>query len=162
MKKSIILFLSTVLSIFNCVYSQNSQKFDLSSSSIIYFENFSSDPNYYINVLPSGNEYYQWDLIENMYKIRLEETSNIINKFVLSPQFNKVENKSFQFRIDLKPVEVSYAMGIGLRFYDTDISFSKYLIIHHGGSDSPYFIFDDYNGHVYLSKIFRYIRKRKQ
>jgi hypothetical protein len=60
-------------------------------------------------------------------------------------------------QVDVKPVTVSFGMGIGLIFYDaatslsTAITQAKYLEISHSGSDLPLFAVSDGNGHVYRS-----------
>jgi hypothetical protein len=127
------------------------------AQSSVYVQDFSANPGFSLATPASGGDSYTWDSSLGIYRVYLTETVALTNKFALSPQFTKVQASSFVIQVDIKPVSVSYGMGIGMIFYDSDVGLSqsinqgKYVWINANGSDSPKFYLIDGNGHGYSS-----------
>jgi hypothetical protein len=123
-----------------------------------YVEVFSSNPSFVPASPTSGSsDTYMWDASQGIYTVYLTETVSLVNKFALSPLFAKMQSSNFVIQVDIRPVKVSFGMGIGMILYDADVGLGqsidqgKYLWIHHSGSDHPIFYLCDGNGHNYSS-----------
>jgi hypothetical protein len=133
------------------------QMAQVQSQTYLHFQHFFVDPSYSLTVAPGASEYYSWDGAAGIYKVNLVETVSATNKFAVSPQFPKVQSGDFFFQVDMKPVSVSFGMGIGLILYDSELGLTtsidqgKYLSIHHTGSNLPLFSIADGGGHNYQS-----------
>lgn len=102
------------------------------SESVVYEEDFSTDPNFTEYYTPTSSEYFAWD--DGVYKVRISDASDV-HKYALSPQFSKVEAVSFTVRVDINRRYVSYGQGIGVRFFDSALGYEqRFLSIHHKGS----------------------------
>jgi hypothetical protein len=130
------LWLSDVKSITFKIYS--------TSSSTIYSENFATNPKLSLNETPKPGDTYIWDSTSGVYKIHLTETVPWDYKYVVSPQFTKIKDTSFTFQIDVKPISMSFGMGMQVHFFDSDSGIDKPAIdIGQTGTDNPLIIFYD-------------------
>ncbi|MCF7805303.1 MAG: FG-GAP-like repeat-containing protein [Candidatus Marinimicrobia bacterium] len=116
---------------------------------VIYAEDFSSDPNFTTEYTTKSGEYFEWDSVNEIYKIRILDEHQVL-KYVYTPKFKLVDAGDFEFQIDLKLVETSYGMPIGLRLFHTDLSdLSKTWAIFHKGSHDPDIKIGDGSGNAY-------------
>lgn len=83
----------------------------------VYQEDFASDPGYTIPYYtPVSGEYFQWNSIDETYEVRIKEKHGGILKWAYSPAFELIGEESFEISVDLKLIETSFGMPIGIAF----------------------------------------------
>jgi hypothetical protein len=86
----------------------------LNADTILYSENFDSDPSFYMEYTPITGEYFTWSSEEGgIYKVRVHEQAGI-EKFAFTPIFPALPNADFTFSVDLKPIDDSGEWGMSL------------------------------------------------
>jgi hypothetical protein len=105
----------------------------------IYDEDFSSDPNFTLPPDYGDGDIYEWDPINEIYRVRIFERDDAY-KWAHSPEFEWVENTSFEIQFDLKLIETSWGMQVGIKFFNSVVpDGASALHIWHKGSHDPRF-----------------------
>lgn len=117
--------------------------------SIILSEDFDSDPNFeFLGYTPQAGEYFEWDSIDEIYKIRILEEDGGIEKFIYTPVFLTIENQSFSLDVDIKGIEKSWGMSLGMTFvYDAFEQSNNSMHIYYNGTHDKITISDEVNGY---------------
>ena len=92
----------------------------LRAHTVIYSEDFDSDPNFYTDYTPISGEYFTWSSDEGgVYKVRIHEQDGV-EKFIFTPLFSEsIMNEDFTFSVDLKPVDDIGEWGLSLQIGGT-------------------------------------------
>ena len=86
----------------------------LNADSILYSENFDSDPSFYMEYTPITGEYFTWSSEEGgIYKVRVHEQAGI-EKFTFTPIFPELQDTDFFLSVDFKPIDDSGEWGMSL------------------------------------------------
>jgi len=114
-----------------------------------YSEDFNTDPNFELGgYSPQTNEYFKWDKEKEIYKIRILEEDGGIEKFAYTPEFQTFENKSFCFEVDIKGIEKSWGMSLGMTFvyhhYDHS---NNSMHIYYNGTKNKFTFSDEINSY---------------
>jgi len=118
------------------------------TSDYVYFEDFDIDPNFTLMYTPQTGEYFEWDATEEIYKIRILEEDGGIEKFVYTPEFQNIENQSFSIGVDIKGLEESWGMSLGMTFIDDNyIDGNNSMHIYYNGTNDLFSFSDETNSY---------------
>ena len=115
---------------------------------VVYFEDFSDDPNLTMSYSPAQDEYFEWDSTAQIYKVRVVEEDGVM-KHAYSPEFSLIENESFELCFDLKVAETSWGFSQGIYFFAPPATLGEMVFCDFYGSHKPQFTFRDGSETVY-------------
>jgi len=140
-----LLILIILIPITLMIYKKNSNKISVEK----YFEDFSNNPIFeLVDYSPQTNEYFKWDKEKEIYRIRILEEDGGIEKFVYTPEFQTFENKSFSFEVDIKGIEESWGMSLGMTFvYNNYMHRNNSMHIYYNGTKDKFTFSDEVNSY---------------
>jgi formylglycine-generating enzyme required for sulfatase activity len=129
---------------------------DLIYGNIIYEEDFSSDPGFSSDYTPGGGEFFTWDQVNDIYKVRILD-ANDVWKYAYSPSFQSISNSSFSVSLDFVVRESSFGQGMKIRFFYSGNGYTvRSFEIKIPGSQNMTMHLVDSIADVYTSPNFQY------
>lgn len=125
----------------------------LQAQSNVYDEDFDTNPNITVDYTTQEGEYFEWDAVNEIYKIRVLEENENTDKYAYTPTITTVTNASFLFSVDLKLVETSSGFWQGFLFDNDESHPGSNIRIGYTEHDMVWRITDS-SGHAYTTPTF--------